>query len=88
MLRASAQRVMAHAGDAAVREALMRLVAELCEQELLVHDLFVRMDANGNGTLSRDEMQHALSSLGICLTPPQLLRVMDALDRDGNGMIS
>merc|ERR1712187_985671 len=50
-------------------------------------ELFDIIDTDGNGELSRNEMQHGMRKLGITLTPVELDAVLRAFDSDGNGTI-
>ena len=62
--------------DDAVRVALDNLVAELYDRRGDVQAMLERLDRNGTGTLSRQEMQRGLMGLGIRLKPSELSQVM------------
>jgi hypothetical protein len=71
---------------AKVREALDKLVKEL-NAKGNVYDLFQKFDVNGDKTLSREEMQVGLRSIGCSLLPIELDAVLRAFDSDGNGTV-
>ena len=62
--------------DDAVRTALDHLVEELYDRREDVQSMLQRLDRNGTGTLSRQEMQRGLMGLGIRLKPSELSQVM------------
>ena len=49
--------------------------------------LFVGEDWTGDGTLNRDEFEHALSKAGLFLTSPEVSTIMRAWDSLGDGRI-
>jgi hypothetical protein len=71
----------------AVRESLDRLCAELASKHELVYELLQRLDRNGDGRLSRDELRHGLSSLGVSLKQWELDEVIAAFDKNGDGSV-
>jgi len=52
-----------------------------------VRKLFVGEDWTGDGTLNRDEFEHALSRAGLFLTSPEVSTIMRAWDSLGDGRI-
>ena len=72
--------------DDAVRVALDNLVAELYDRRGDVQTMLERLDRNGTGTVSRQEMQRGLVGLGIRLKPSALSQVM-RYDHDGACLI-
>lgn len=70
-----------------VQVAVERLVKELHATQLTPKELFEKIDMNGDGELSRAEMQYMLRKLGVTLAPIQLDAVLRAFDTDGNGTI-
>mmetsp|Transcript_50826 Transcript_50826/g.108855 ORF Transcript_50826/g.108855 Transcript_50826/m.108855 type:complete len:266 (+) Transcript_50826:263-1060(+) len=68
------------------REALDKMVKEL-NAKGNVYELFQRFDANNDKTLSREEMQVGLRSIGCSLLPVELDAVIRAFDSDGNGTV-
>ena len=59
------QVVLQRFSQPAVREALDRLCWELASKQELVYELLQRLDRNGDGRLSRDELRHGLRSMGV-----------------------
>ncbi|KNC55473.1 uncharacterized protein AMSG_01737 [Thecamonas trahens ATCC 50062] len=57
------------------------------EEMRLVREMFARFDADGNGTLSRDEMAMVLSELDRGCTPEDVETLMTELDEDQSGEI-
>jgi len=70
-----------------VQQAVERMVKELVATQLTPEQLFEKIDQNGDGELSKAEMQYALRKLGISLSPVELDAVLRAFDTDGNGTI-
>ena len=62
--------------DDAVRVALDNLVAELYDRKGNMRAMLERLDRNGTGTISRQEMQRGLTGMGIRLTPSEISAVM------------
>ncbi|CAE8684699.1 unnamed protein product [Polarella glacialis] len=71
-----------------LNDALNALVFSLKKQDLTEVELFQQIDANGDGELSRFEMQVALRKLGCPLYPAELDGVLRVFDTDGNGTIA
>ena len=70
--------------DPAVRAALDQLVEELWDRREDVRSMFERLDRNGTGVLSRQEMLRAMKQLGVRLGPSELTAVMRAFDQNGD----
>jgi O-6-methylguanine DNA methyltransferase len=50
---------------------------------------FMKMDADGSGTITRAEMAEAMRGLGVAERDPGVFkRIIDAVDADGDGRIS
>ena len=49
---------------------------------------FRAMDDRGDGNLDREDFKYGLRDVGVDLTDEEFDMVMDAFDRDGNGLIS
>jgi hypothetical protein len=54
----------------------------------LARDLFIQFDADGDGDLSRSELEHLVVRLGKCLSKQELSAAMVSMDTDGNGRIA
>ena len=74
--------------DPVVKAALDQLVGELHGRREDVHNMLQRLDRNGTGTLSRQEMHRGLLGMGIRLTPIEIEAVMRALDSNGDGQVA
>jgi Ca2+-binding EF-hand superfamily protein len=66
------------------------LVHGMSRDELteLVGSIFERMDADGSGTLSKQEFATALTSMDLGLTRREINTVMFQVDQDGDGGVS
>jgi len=52
-----------------------------------VHDVFDKIDVDGNGELDRDELAELFKSIGAHLSEDELDKVFAQLDHDGDGVI-
>ncbi|KXZ55908.1 hypothetical protein GPECTOR_2g1459 [Gonium pectorale] len=52
-----------------------------------IYDTFRFMDADGSGTLSKDEIRDAFFALGVHLSPEVVEQIMKIFDRDSNGRV-
>ena len=73
------------------KRAAVRLVAShLTAKD--VHELralFMKMDADDSGTITRQEMVNAMRAMGVADKDPEVFRrVVDAVDADGDGKVS
>lgn len=59
----------------------------VAKKKLRLLDLFRQMDRNRDGTITPDEMQHAVEVLNINLNNIQLGELLNRLDYDGSGTI-
>ena len=73
--------------DSTTRGVLDSLCMELATRHEAVFQLLQRMDANGDGVLSRSEIRSGLLDLRIALTSSELDSVMRLFDKHGNGSI-
>ncbi|CAK0828840.1 unnamed protein product [Prorocentrum cordatum] len=67
-----------------VRELLARVASSLERLGARPRDLFARLDSNGDGMLSRAELEPTLRQLQPDVTPQQLDGVFRHFDRDGS----
>ncbi|TMW56967.1 hypothetical protein Poli38472_002892 [Pythium oligandrum] len=69
------------------REIVHRIDGYMKRKRLRVIDLFRFCDADGNGSISPQEMIDTLSQMEINLTPEQAQDFINYIDKDGNGSI-
>lgn len=69
------------------REIVRRIDGYMKRKHLRVIDLFRFCDADGNGSISAQEMIDTLSQMEIQLTPEQGHDFINYIDKDGNGSI-
>ncbi|KAG7390038.1 hypothetical protein PHYPSEUDO_009000 [Phytophthora pseudosyringae] len=73
--------------QALIRDVVMRIDSYMKRKRLRVIDLFRFCDADGNGSISPEEMIDTLSQMEIQLTPDQAREFLLHIDKDGNGSI-
>ncbi|KAE9345021.1 hypothetical protein PF008_g8951 [Phytophthora fragariae] len=73
--------------QAMIRDIVMRIDSYMKRKRLRVIDLFPFCDADGNGSISPEEMIDTLSQMEIQLTPSQARDFLEHIDKDGNGSI-
>ncbi|KAG6574651.1 Calmodulin (EF-Hand superfamily) [Phytophthora cinnamomi] len=73
--------------QAMIRDIVMRIDSYMKRKRLRVIDLFRFCDADGNGSISPEEMIDTLSQMEIQLTPAQARDFLEHIDKDGNGSI-
>ncbi|GMF16342.1 unnamed protein product [Phytophthora lilii] len=73
--------------QAMIRDIVMRIDSYMKRKRLRVIDLFRFCDADGNGSISPEEMIDTLSQMEIQLTPDQAREFLLHIDKDGNGSI-
>ncbi|GMF22172.1 unnamed protein product [Phytophthora fragariaefolia] len=73
--------------QAMIRDIVMRIDSYMKRKRLRVIDLFRFCDADGNGSISPEEMLDTLSQMEIQLTPAQARDFLEHIDKDGNGSI-
>ncbi|KAI9993358.1 hypothetical protein PInf_015436 [Phytophthora infestans] len=73
--------------QAMIRDIVMRIDSYMKRKRLRVIDLFRFCDADGNGSISPEEMIETLSQMEIQLTPDQAHAFLQHIDKDGNGSI-
>ncbi|POM60719.1 TRAF3-interacting protein 1 domain containing hypothetical protein [Phytophthora palmivora] len=73
--------------QALIRDIVMRIDSYMKRKRLRVIDLFRFCDADGNGSISPEEMIDTLSQMEIQLTPDQAREFLQHIDKDGNGSI-
>ncbi|TYZ68789.1 hypothetical protein PybrP1_003563 [[Pythium] brassicae (nom. inval.)] len=69
------------------REIVRRIDGYMKRKHLRVIDLFRFCDADGNGSISPQEMIDTLSQMEIQLAPEQAQAFINHIDKDGNGSI-
>lgn len=69
------------------REIVMHIDSYMRRKRLRVIDLFRYCDADGNGSISPEEMIDTMSQMEIHLTPEQGVEFIKFIDKDGNGSI-
>merc|ERR1712151_60359 len=57
------------------------------DQEVQLKQAFQVFDKDGNGSLSKEEMLEAMTSMGRKFTPGEMDAFMRAVDQDSNGVI-
>ena len=45
------------------------------------------MDKDRDGTITEDEIQHAVKTIGLKLNDTQMLELMNRMDLDGDGVL-
>jgi len=70
-----------------VQEAVVAVAKEIARSKMTHQQLFEFLDADGNGELTKLEMQMGLRKLGITIGAVQLDAVLRAFDVDGNGTL-
>ena len=73
--------------DPAVRMALDRLVSELSGRHSSVYEMLQRLDRNGDGLVSREELRSGLLGLGLVLGMSELDALMRVFDTNMSGRI-
>ncbi|KAK1938091.1 TRAF3-interacting protein 1 [Phytophthora citrophthora] len=73
--------------QALIRDVVMRIDSYMKRKRLRVIDLFRFCDADGNGSISPEEMIDTLSQMEIQLTPDEARDFLEHIDKDGNGSI-
>eukprot|EP00930_Biecheleria_cincta_P029203 TRINITY_DN2032_c0_g2_i1.p1 TRINITY_DN2032_c0_g2~~TRINITY_DN2032_c0_g2_i1.p1 ORF type:complete len:246 (-),score=53.07 TRINITY_DN2032_c0_g2_i1:46-717(-) len=68
-------------------EAVDALLMQIQKQKMTEIQLFEAIDTNGDGELSKTEIQTALRKLGVSLPPSELDAIVRIFDTDGNGTI-
>lgn len=59
--------------------------AQVSEEEML--EMFQLFDANGNGTISKDELREAMKKLGEPLSEKEVSDLIATHDKNGDGVI-
>mmetsp|Transcript_68379 Transcript_68379/g.160307 ORF Transcript_68379/g.160307 Transcript_68379/m.160307 type:complete len:281 (-) Transcript_68379:534-1376(-) len=70
-----------------LNDAMNSLVLHLKNEGLTEGELFAKIDSDGDGELSRQELQVALRRLGVDLTTTELDGILRIFDADGSGSI-
>jgi len=82
-------RWQAYKGANRMKKAALHIIAgQLNDSETkTLRETFTAFDADGNGKLTRDELQQGLEQVGLARTDSQLNALVDAVDDDGSGVI-
>ena len=67
---------------------LHRLLEHADKRHTSLMTIFHGLDRDGSGTLDRQEIQQAMSKIGMALDKKDVRELMDELDQDGDGHIS
>ncbi|KAK2964168.1 hypothetical protein BLNAU_699 [Blattamonas nauphoetae] len=59
--------------------------SDLTDEELL--ELFAAVDADGGGTLDREELKEVMMKLKVASSEAEMERIINSIDEDGNGEI-
>lgn len=72
-----------------LKKAALHIIAgQLNEDQIKgLRDMFVALDANGDGLLTIGEMKEGLEKAGLKEIPPDLQQIMQEVDSDGSGVI-
>jgi len=82
-------RMRAFRGKNRLKKAALQIIAsQLCEEQLTsLREMFLALDANGDGCLTIDEMRDAAVRAGVGEIPHDFEELLDAADLDGSGRI-
>jgi calcium-dependent protein kinase len=70
------------------KATLIYLASKLPEKNLEeLRKLFIQIDSNGDGRISTDEFQKALTTYGMKYTIEEIKELMNKLDTNNNGFI-
>lgn len=70
------------------KAAIQVIASQLNEKEIkALREVFVSMDGNGDGKLTKQEMKEGLENAGIKEIPPDLQQIMESVDGDSSGAI-
>merc|ERR1711972_1214402 len=70
------------------KAALHVIASQLGETQIKnLRDIFMRLDGNGDGLLTVNEMKEGLSQCGLKEIPADLQHIMEEVDSDGSGVI-
>eukprot|EP00770_Monocercomonoides_exilis_P013637 MONOS_13584.1-p1 / transcript=MONOS_13584.1 / gene=MONOS_13584 / organism=Monocercomonoides_exilis_PA203 / gene_product=Calmodulin / transcript_product=Calmodulin / location=Mono_scaffold00849:20847-21606(-) / protein_length=220 / sequence_SO=supercontig / SO=protein_coding / is_pseudo=false len=61
------------------------MFSDLTDEELL--ELFTVVDADGGGTIDRDELKEVMMKLKVASSEAEMERIINQIDEDGNGEI-
>merc|ERR1719373_629492 len=72
-----------------LKKAVMHVIAgQLGEKEIkALREVFLALDANGDGMLTVKEMKEGIEKSGLKEIPPDLHQIMADVDSDGSGVI-
>ena len=67
--------------------AMNRMIDHLVERKAVLTKMFIEYDRDNSGTIDAQELNAALTDLGLRLTPEEIGAIMSRLDTDGGGDI-
>ena len=70
------------------KKFIVKKPKDLIESDIPIWNLFVELDADGNGTLDEGEMMLGLERMGLPSSPQAIVQLMGQFDEDGKGSIS
>jgi len=77
----------AHRPSTTSRKAMARMIDHLVERKAVLTKMFREFDKDGSGTIDKEELNGALTALGLRFNADEIQGVMDYLDSDGGGDI-
>merc|ERR1712190_603342 len=72
-----------------LKKAALHIIAgQLNEDQIkALRDIFMSLDANGDGLLTANEMKEGLAKAGLKDIPADLQQILEDVDSDGSGVI-
>jgi len=72
-----------------LKKAALAIISQQLSEETIKHlrDTFMSLDANGDGSLTAQELGEGMGRAGLKDIPPDLQQILQDVDSDGNGVI-
>merc|ERR1719454_796369 len=72
-----------------LKKAALHVIAQNLDEDAIskLRNVFMQLDANGDGQLTVAEMKEGLQKAGLKDIPPDLQQIMEEVDSDGSGVI-